>query len=233
MKPTLILASAAVALLAACKSAPFKSSAAQETSGTASKTYAMDVERVWQALQGVMRDLDLTVENSQHDALGGEMTAQRATGDEVHVRVRSTAPQSTSVDVMVEPGEPAMAAMIQDRVAAKLGADRPATGVSVGSMIEGTYPNSLDECVAAADRALKALNLPSDNQERHDIWAAMRSRHMDTIPVGIKLVRTPKDETQAQFSVGTSSSDDNRVLAERLKKEFEAALGAPKDKPRP
>jgi hypothetical protein len=233
MKPTLILTALAVALLAACKSQPFKSSAARETAGAASKTYAMDVERVWQSLQSVMRDLDLDVETSQHDALGGEMTARRAIGDEVHVRVRSVAPQSTSVDVLVEPGEPAMAQMIQDRLAAKLGADRPVTGVSVGSMVEGTYPNPLDECAAAADRALKALNLPVDNQEKHDIWCAYRSRHLDTIPVGIKMVRTPKDETQVQFSVGTSASDDNRILAERLKKEFETALGGPKEKPRP
>lgn len=234
MKPTLILAASAVALLGACKSQPFQSSAARETSGTASKTYAMDVERVWQALGQVMRELDLDVETSQHDALGGELTARRATGDKVHARVRSTAPQSTGVDILVEPGEPAMAQMIQDRVAAKLGADRPVTGVSVGSLVEGTYPNNLDECVAAADRALKALNLPADNVERRDIWAAVRSRHLDTIPVGIKMVRTPKDETQVQFSVGTSGSDDNRILAERLKKEFEAALGGGRqEKPRP
>lgn len=230
MRTLVMTATAAtVALLAACKSQPFKDVGA--AGGAASKTYAMDVERVWQSLQSVMRDLSLDIVEQEHDALGGSMKAQRATGENVHVRVRSMAPQSTSVDVMVEPGEAVMAQMIQDRVAQKLGADQPSTGVTVGSMVEGAYPDTLDKCAAAAEQALRALNLPTDAQERYDIWIAYRSRHLDTIPVGIKLVRTPKNETQAQFSVGTSASDDNRILAERLKKEFEAALGRPQGQP--
>jgi len=70
-----------------------------------------------------------------------------------------------------------------------------------------------------------------DVREKHDIWTAYRSRHLDTIPVSVRMERTHQDTTKVAFSVGTSEGDDNRVLAERLKKEFEAALGGGQPQP--
>ena len=78
---------------------------------------------------------------------------------------------------------------------------------------------------------MKALNLPVDARENHDVWIAIRSKHLDTIPVNIKLMRTPKDQTEATFTVGTSPSDDNALLANRLKKEFEMALSGQRQQP--
>lgn len=226
MKLTLIPAAACGLLLVSCQKGFHDDSG--RTAATSSRTYAVEVERAWQSLQGVMKDLDLDVDTAEHDALGGEMTAKRATGDLVYVRVRSLAPSSTSIDVAADTGDRVVAQMIQDRVSAKLGGDSPGgVGATVGSVVEGVYPNALDECVAAAERALKALNLPVESREKHDIWSTLRSRHLDTIPVSVKLVRTAQDQTQATFTVGTAPGDDNQLLSARLKKEFEAALGAP------
>lgn len=229
MRPFLMTAAcAALALsIVSCKSRGFQSEEATAASQTSSRTYQAEVERAWQAVQSVMRDLDLDVDSAEHDALGGELVARRATGEAVYARVRSVAPSQTSVDFRLDEGDPAIVKMIQDRVADKLGQQRPggAAAVSSGSMTDGTYPNPLEECATAAERALRAFNLPLDAREKHDIWTVIRSRHLDTIPVSIRLERTPQDTTKAMFSVGTAESDDNRLLAERLKKEFEAALG--------
>ncbi|HEX7901256.1 MAG TPA: DUF3568 family protein [Planctomycetota bacterium] len=218
-------AAAALALLVSCKSSGFKDD--PQAANMSGRTYATDVERVWQSLQTSMKELDLDVEKADHDALGGQMTMRRATGEEVFVRVRSVNPSSTTVDIAA--GDRNMAQMIQDKVAEKLGADRPgAPGMAAGSSVQGTYENPLPECAAAAERALKAFNLPVDARENHDVWIAIRSKHLDAIPVSVKLMRTPKDQTDVTFTVGTSPSDDNTLLANRLKKEFEAALGAPR-----
>ncbi len=221
-------ATAALALMVSCKSKGFHDDPAQ-SADVAGRSYAVDVERAWQAVQVTMKELDLDVEKAEHDALGGDVTARRSTGDGVFIRVRSVNPGTTQLDVAVDPGDRNMAQMIQDRVAEKLGADRPGGGGgTAGTTMDGTYENSLDECAAAAEQALKALKLTVDAREKHDIWMVLRSKHLDTIPVTIKLQRTPKDQTMASFSVGTSPSDDNQLLAARLKKEFEAALGQAK-----
>jgi len=176
---------AALALLSSCKNRGFRDDPGQ-AANTSGRVYAMDVERVWQALQSAMRDLDLDIEKAEHDALGGQMWVRRATGDPVYVRVRSVSAGTTAVDVAVDPGDRNMAQMIQDRVAGKLGADRPGSAIA-GSVAEGTYDQPLDECAAAAERALKALNLPVEGREKHDVWIGLRSKHLDTIPVGVKL----------------------------------------------
>jgi hypothetical protein len=226
MKTILIPAAmAALALLSSCKNRGFRDDQGQ--SNTAGRMYAMDVERVWQSLQSVVKDLDLKTDKADHDALGGQMTVRRATGEPIYLRVRSVNPGTTAVDVAVD-GDHNLAQLIQDRIGEKLGMNQPGAGVSSGSMAEGTYDNPLDECAAAAERALKALNLPVEGREKHDVWIGLRSKHLDTIPVGVKLQRTPKDQTQVAFTVGTSPGDDNQVLAARLKKEFEAALGQQK-----
>lgn len=229
MKATLTWAAcAALGLsMASCKGKGFQSDDLAAAGQVSSRTYQAEVERTWQSVQSVMRDLDLDVDSAEHDALGGELVARRATGEAVYARVRSVAPSQTTVEFTLDQGDPVIVKMIQDRVAEKLGQARPGgpAAVSSGSMTDGTYPNPLEECAAAAERALRALNLPVDARDKHDIWTAFRSRHLDTIPVSVRLERTPQDTTKAMFSVGTSESDDNRLLAERLKKEFEAALG--------
>jgi hypothetical protein len=228
MKQLLVPAAiAALALLTSCKNRGFRDDPVQAANASG-RTYAMDVERVWQSLQAAVKDLDLRPEKADHDALGGQMTVRRATGEPIYVRVRSVNPGSTTVDVAMDNGDRNMAQIIQDRIGEKLGATHPGAGVMAGSTAEGTYEHPLDECAAAAERALKALNLPVEGREKHDVWIGMRSKHLDTIPVGVKLQRTPKDQTNVAFTVGTARSDDNQILAARLKKEFEAALGQQK-----
>jgi hypothetical protein len=216
-------ATAALVLLVSCKTSGFKDD--PQAASTVGRTYATDVGRAWQALETTVKEFDLDVDKSDHDALGGQMTIRRATGDTVYARVRSVNSNSTIVDIAPASGDRNMAQMIQDKVAEKLGADQPgAPGMAAGSAAQGTYDNPLQECAAAAERALKVFNLPVEARENHDVWIAIRSKHLDTIPVNIKLMRTPKDQTDATFTVGTSPSDDNGLLANRLKKEFETAL---------
>jgi len=223
-------AAAALALLVSCKTSGFKDD--PQTASTVGRTYSTDVGRAWQALESTVKDFDLDVDKADHDALGGQMTIRRATGETVYARVRSASPTSTMVDIAPASGDRNMAQMIQDKIAEKLGADHPgAPGTAAGSAVQGMYDNPLQECAAAAERALKVFNLPVEARENHDVWIAIRSKHLDTIPVNIRLVRTPKDQTEATFTVGTSPGDDNSLLANRLKKEFETALSGQRQQP--
>jgi hypothetical protein len=192
-----------------------------------SRTYPADVERAWQAVTSALKELELKTDESAHDALGGRLTAERATGETVEVRVRMMDMNSTRVDVAVDPADRNMAQAVQNRVSEKLGGSvegAPGGAVGSGSSAEGTYDNPLDEAVAAAEQAFQALNLKVEHREQRDIWASLRTRAMGTIPVQILMQRTPKDQTEVTFGVGTSRGTDNEAIAERLKQEFEAAL---------
>jgi hypothetical protein len=173
-----------------------------------------------------VKDLDLRVENDQHDALGGQMTAQRANKDSVVIEARSVDPATLQVSVAVDPGDRSMAQIVQDKIADRLGARTGVTrtGFDTGSRVEGTYDQKLDACVAAARKAAEVLKLTNPQEEIHDTWAKVESRQTDAIPMTVRMERTPKDQTHVVFTAGTGPADDNRVLAARLKAEFERHL---------
>jgi hypothetical protein len=190
---------------------------------TVSRSYGRPMSEVWPAVLGSIKDLDLRVEEDQHDALGGELTAHRANRDEVKVRARAKDGPSMEVSVAVEPGDRVMAQMIQDRIAEKLGAGGGAakTGFVSGSRVEGVYDYKLENCLVAGKRAMVALKIEGAREERHDTWAKLEARQADAFPVQIRMERTARDQTRVEFTAGTGPADDNRALAQRLKTEFE------------
>src|SRR5688500_17430377 len=90
-------AAAALALLASCKTSGFKDD--PRAGSAVGRTYSTDVGRTWQALEATVKEFDLDIDKSEHDALGGQMTIRRATGESVYARVRSVSPTSTMVDI--------------------------------------------------------------------------------------------------------------------------------------
>ena len=221
---TLLIATATLsALLSACKSAPPEAMPVN----TVTRSYSKPMSEVWPAVVGTMRELELTMDANRSDALGGQITALRANQDAVRIEGRAKDGPATELSVAVEPGDRTMAQLVQDRIAEKLGATSGVarTGFVAGNRVEGQYRHGLDNCMEAGKRALAALKMDANvRPERHDVWAKLETRHADAFPVEIRMERTDRDLTRVTFMVGTGPADDNRLLAQRLKTEFERQL---------
>ncbi len=211
--------------LAACRSFGGGEDEAM-TVNTVNRTYDKAPEEVWKAVESTLKDLELRVEKNQVDALGGVIRAERANRDRIYIEARSVDASQTQLSVAVGPGDRTMAQIIQDRVASKLGtpAGVVRSAFAAGSRLQATYDHRLDECTNAAQRAMESLKITGIRAETHDTWSRVDGRYADAIPARIGTERTPKDQTQVTFTAGTSASDDNHVLASRLKAEFERFL---------
>lgn len=188
------------------------------------RSYTRPAEEVWRAVVSATQELGLKVSRDNHDALGGELEARRATGDQVEIEARSTDMNTCRLVVYVKPGDRNMAEMIQDHIATKLGMGPVGKGSSAGNTVEGTYDAPLDVCVTAARKAADTLKIPMTRREVHDTWALLECRQTDAIPVDMRLERTRKDQTRVIFGAGSGKSDDMLNLARRLKAEFERSL---------
>jgi hypothetical protein len=221
-----ILLLAPLAALAACRgSGLYDGNGSEATALNAvHRSYARPADEVWRAVTSTVQELGLEVERNQHDALGGEIAAQRANKDRVTIEARSLDAQNTRLAVAVAPGDRNLAEMIQDRIAQKLGLGVPRAGLSAGSVVEGTYDAELEACVQAAQRAVEALKMGVARKDVHDTWAQVDSLQADAIPVRVRMERTRDDQTRVFFEAGTSRSEDTRLLADRLKVQFERAL---------
>jgi hypothetical protein len=112
---------AALVALASCKERDLGTGI-----NTIERTYAKPMNEVWDASLAAVRDSNLAVDSESHDDLGGTISAHRATGERVTVSLRNLGNNQTEVSVRVEPGDRALAQLVHDRIAGKLG-------------IQGTY----------------------------------------------------------------------------------------------
>lgn len=214
-----------LAALASCKA--FGGSGDENvTVNTVVRAYNKPADETWRAVEGVMKEMDLAVDKNNHDALGGNLVAERPNKAEIHVEARSQDTENTQVSVWVDPGDRAMAQIIQERIGDKLGLNAPRAARAAGAQVEGTYDRKLDVCLAAAEEAIREMKLSPPRREMHDTWARLDTQHLDSIPVQFRMERTRKDQTLVVFIAGTASTDDNRTLAMKLKTEFERRLSS-------
>lgn len=94
---------------------------------TVDRKYARPAADVFKAASMALKALELKIESEKADALGGEITARRATDDKVAVTVKSIDSTMTSVSVRVAPGDRNMANSIHAKIAAELGTVEPAS----------------------------------------------------------------------------------------------------------
>lgn len=88
------------------------------------RKYRKPAPEVWEAVTRAIRELDLTIQTNKHDALGGEMTARRATGEQIKVTAKSLDAETTQVKVTVGEGDPDLAAIVQQRIGERVAAAR-------------------------------------------------------------------------------------------------------------
>jgi hypothetical protein len=215
--------------LAACGGSDKSSAGKQSDLGTGINTvdrqYAKSASDTWDAAAAAMKSYDLTVDSDRHDAMGGELHGRRANGEKVTVRVRSLDDKSSDVTVRVDPGNRNMAEMIHEKIADKLGLKEAKAAWFGGNSAEGTYPQSLDVCVKAAEDAAKRLNLTVTNREVKDGTATVDARESNSNPVQFKLKKVTEG-TKVTFIAGKEKSDGNRDLSNRMKTEFENGVTA-------
>lgn len=229
----LALAGLPLLALSACRNLGGGRESAQAlTINTVSRTYNKTMEEVWPAILNTFKALDLRVEEDQHDALGGRLTAQRANKDSVIVEARSIDAHSLNVSVAVDPGDRNMAQIVQDRIADTLagqgerGAGAPrGAAPAAGPNVEGSYPQPLDACMAAARRTAESLKLTHLQEDVRDTHARLEARHPQSGPVVFRMSRAGQAQTQVAFEAGAGgAAEEARGLADRIKAEFERQL---------
>jgi|SRR5579862_925146 len=216
---------ATLALAMGACSADDKSSASRQSDlgtgiNTVDRQYVKSASETWDAATAVVKGYEFKLESDQHDAMGGELHARRANGEKVVVRVRSLDERNSNVSVRVDPGNRNMAEMIHEKIADKVGLKEAKSAFFGGNSCEGTYPNTLDSCVKAAEEAAKRLKLTVTNREIKDGAAIVDAREANSTPVQFKMKKVDEG-TRVTFIAGREKTEATRDLANRMKAEFE------------
>ena len=217
--------------LAGCQALGVGSSTNEPPKGSVDRRYAKTPDDVSRAAAETLNELNMTVQGDEHDALGGQITATRATPskEEVIVWYQSADARTTQVSVGVGKGDRGLAQLIHDHIAQKLGSPSAKSAPAVGACSDMEVDPPIAQCLSAAEQALKALKLDVSHKEIHDTWAQIEARQTDSVPVIVRMDRTEKDKTKVCFTAGTSKSQDTQQMADRVKAEFERNLSSAKN----
>lgn len=242
MMKAMALLTGVLMTLGACKSD------SKAEPNTLSRKYGRPASEVWIAVTNALQTLDLRIQEERHDALGGELTGTRATGDEVTVVVKSLDEQSAQVSVHVEDGDRNMADIIHSHISKNLGTGTAKTSFYGGSRWEGTYDISLPRAIVAAERASEAMGFAVSNRDIRETSADLVIRRAGSAsillhfevpqeqpkgaapqpPVNGGRAAAPSTEKtgplKVSFVVGTLRNEDNEELLQRMKAEFERFL---------
>jgi hypothetical protein len=216
---TLVLISATGLMMPSCQDSDLGTGA-----NTVGRDYARSAPDAWKAAVRSAESSGLTILSDSHDKFGGELVASRANGDDVRIEVRSLNEQSARVTVRVEPGDRALATMIHERMAEKMGLGAAKPGFFGGSSIEGLYLTDLESCRAPARRAFAALDVTPTAEDVHVSGWRLDGRLKDSTPIRISAQKEGDLRTRVTFVAGAEKSDDLKAFAQRMKEEFEAAI---------
>jgi hypothetical protein len=246
MMKSMVLLCGTLLMLGACKSSESKAQA-----NAVVRRYNRPAPEVWSAVTSALQSLDLRIDEGRHDALGGQLTGTRATGDAVQVDVKSIDETTAQVSVAVEDGNRNMADIIHSQIGKYLGTSTAKTGFYGGNRWEGTYDTSLARAIMAAERAFEAMGFAVSNREIKETSADLMARrpgtqaillHLESGPTGQPAAgqpaagqppanggaRPPASEKAGPLKVaiivGTSRSEDNEEILQRFKTEFERFL---------
>ena len=231
MRSTMAVLAALTLALGACssdKSSSTKQSDLGTGLNTVERTYAKSAPDTWDASLAAVKAYDLKVESDRHDSMGGEIQARRADGEKVLVKVRSLDDKTSEVSVRVGPGNKNMAEMIHEKITGKLGMKEAKSTLFGGNTAEGTYAQTLDHCVKAAEDTAKKMDMTVTNREVKDNHAVVDARESNSNPVQFKLKKTD-DGVKVTFIAGREKSDASKDLANRMKTEFDAICAAKAD----
>lgn len=239
MMKSMVLMCGTLILLGACKSSESKAEA-----NAVIRRYNRPSPEVWTAVNSALQSLDLRIEEGRHDSLGGELTGTRATGDEVRVGVTSIDETSAQVAVSVEDGNRNMAEIIHAQIGKYLGTSTAKTGFYGGNRWEGTYDTTLARAIMAGERAFESMGFAVSNREIRETSADLMGRrpgssaillHLESMglaPAPAAPANGARPPTAAEKTgqvkvgivVGTTRSEDNEEILQRMKTEFERFL---------
>ena len=87
---------------------------------TVDRVYGRPAAEMVSVVERSLRSLDLKMESEQHDNLGGEAVALRATGQKVTVTTKALDADRCTLSVRVEPGDRNLATLVHDRITTNL-----------------------------------------------------------------------------------------------------------------
>jgi hypothetical protein len=114
------IAGCAAALLAGAAGGAAVGTAAY-VNGEHSQVYNANADRTWQATMAALKDMNIRVDKSNKDGLGGTIEGERADGTNVTVKQEPAENGNTQVKIRVGTfGDQAASEAIQQRIAARL-----------------------------------------------------------------------------------------------------------------
>ncbi|MBI3856824.1 MAG: hypothetical protein HY293_14140 [Planctomycetes bacterium] len=188
---------------------------------TVDREFSKTAPEVWAAAVKSTEKADLKISSDAHDKLGGELVACRAGGTEVRIWVKGLDERSSRVSVRVEPGDRALAIMIQERIAENLGLGEARAALFGGNSLEGTYATPPDLCLSSARRVFSTLKVTPTDEETHAAWSRIDGRLRDSTPVRIRFDKVDSSQTRVNFTAGNEKTEDNKAFVHRMKDEFE------------
>jgi hypothetical protein len=188
---------------------------------TVGREFTKTVQEVWAAAVRSAEKDDFKILSDAHDRLGGELIARRANGSEVHIWVKGLDERTSRVTVRVDPGDRALAVMIQERIAETLGLGAAKTDFFGGNSLEGSYATSLDHCLTSARRVYAILKITATDEESHATWSKIDGRLKDSSPIRIKIEKIEGANCRVTFTAGNENTEDNKACVRRMKDEFE------------
>jgi len=216
---TLSLITAALLAIPSCQESDLGTGA-----NTVDRDYARSAPDAWKAAMRSAETSGLQIRSDQHDRFGGELVACRANGDEVRIEVRSLDEKTSRVSVRVEPGDRALATMIHEKMADKMGLGAARPGLFGGSTVEGTYMTDLESCRGPARRTFAALDVAVTGEDIHASGWRMDGRLKDSTPVRIAAQKEGDLKTRVTFVAGADKNEDLKAFARKMRDEFEAAI---------
>jgi len=213
----------------------------QTDANAVDRKYPRSQQDVWAAVTDAMESLDLRVESDKHDALGGTLIARRANNDRVVVMTRCLDEHSTHVAVSIGSGERNLAEIVHSNIGRTLGIASAKSGFFGGNQTERTYDAGVAKCVIAAERVAEEMNLDVTHRDIRDQYAEVVCRKSGSGPILIRMEPAdrpaadrngaePKRDgegagkTRVTFVTGTSRSEENEALLQRVRSEFERLL---------
>ena len=135
--------------------------------------------------------------------------------------MKSLDERNSRVSVRVEPGDRALAIMIQESIAEHLGLGEAKAGIFGGNTLEGIYATSFDLCLHSARRVYLTLKVIPTDEEYHATWTRIDGRLRDSTPVRIRIEKFEGSQTRVIFTAGNENNEDNKAFVHRMKDEFE------------
>jgi hypothetical protein len=229
MKKHLILAGM-VALMAACAhegNSPSSMSDWGTGLNSIERSYNKPAPDTFSAAVSALKSFSLTIDKDVHDEFGGELEAHRADGSKVSVNVVVIDKAHSEAVVRVGPGNSAVATMIHEVIADKLGMGKANAAFLGGNTEEFPYASDVKAGAEAAERTFKALGWSLLTKDLKEASAQIDARAEDSHPASIKLVHSkdPVFTLKVKFTAGNGNTDMSKTMIGRMHDEFDRQIG--------